>query len=394
MGLAKFRDIFLIFLEPAEGRERLISKPARRAMRVGKGAHMKRTVVALAACVLATAMYSCDPIVESDPAAYIPDIAESVLAYDMNKSLEVSVVDSSEAAGASTLDFVSRALEDALPSGKTEEDLGDGRIRITRTWTSWNGIGMKSVMTRMKKPAELDTRWPEDIVDTGATEELFAGDLINPVATARLTITWRKEETNIYVYSILREGERLKANGDFVTTYTEWDSSLRIMVRKVEYLRVGENVAAKTIRYTYSYNGTEVVPAEIRFTVDGIEGYGLILSVADPRVLELYKNMDDDPEEERFMRIERVRNTETGVLETTRIRYNADGTEQARNMVRVRVRVENGVVTVVRELPNGRYFRITITETADGYSIDRNGTVYTVVVNSDGSLLITCASGT
>jgi len=355
---------------------------------------MKKNVFVFVVFAAVLILVSCDPLLETDITGEVSNITESVLAYDVNKSLELSVVDSSEAAGTSTLDSVSRALEDALPSAKTEEDLGDGRLRITRTWTSWNGIAMKSIMIRMKKPSELDSRWPADIVDDKATEELYAGDLFNPIATVKLTITWRKQETNIYIYSILREGERLKLNGDFVRTYTEWDSSARITSRRVEYLRIGETVSAKTIRYTYTYNGTEQVPAEIRFTIDGVEGYGLIISVADPRILELYKNMDDDPEEERFMRIERVRNPETGILETTRIRYNADGTEQARNMVQVRVRVENGVVTVVRELPNGKYHKITITETADGYIVDRNGRVYTVVVNNDSSLLITSASGT
>lgn len=91
---------------------------------------MKKNVLVFAVFAAALILVSCDPLLETDITGEVSNITESVLAYDANKSLEISIVDSSETTGTSTLDSVSRALEDTLSSTKTEEDLGDGRLKL------------------------------------------------------------------------------------------------------------------------------------------------------------------------------------------------------------------------------------------------------------------------
>lgn len=350
-----------------------------------------KSVVVLSVVLLAVlSMNSCQ-LGGYDASVSLQDIAESALVYDASRSIETASADVTEHSESPSLDAISRAYDDYASGTKTEEDLGDGRIKITKTWTSWNGIAMKSEVIRLQKPEVTDNNWDVDgkIVDSAATETLYAGDLVNPVSTAQLTITWRKTyDNNVYMFSMLKQGERIKANGDFVRTYTEWDNLKRIVAKRVEYLRIGATVAEKTIRYTYTYLNENTIPDEIRFTVDGVEGYGLVLHISDPRILELYKDRNEDGLDEKCMRIERERDYTTGEYVTTRIRYNADGTEQSRVTVRARIRVVNGEVTLVRTLPNGDTLNITIIETADGYNIDRNGEFYTVTVKDDGSLII------
>lgn len=50
--------------------------------------------------------------------------------------------------------------------------------------------------------------------------------------------------------------------------------------------------------------------------------------------------------------------------------------------------VEDGQIRIVRTRANGTVYRVVVTETADGYTVDRNGAIYTVAVSEDGSMTI------
>jgi hypothetical protein len=144
-----------------------------------------------------------------DASVSLQDIAESALVYDASRSIETASADVTEHSESPSLDAISRAYDDYASGTKTEDVLGDGRIKITKTWTSWNGIAMKSEVIRLQKPEVTDNNWDVDgkIVDSAATEILYAGDLVNPVSTAQLTITWRKTyDNNVYMFSMLKQG--------------------------------------------------------------------------------------------------------------------------------------------------------------------------------------------
>ncbi|HON87961.1 MAG TPA: hypothetical protein P5519_00650 [Spirochaetia bacterium] len=55
---------------------------------------MKKNVLVFAVFAAALILVSCDPLLETDITGEVSNITESVLAYDANKSLEISVVDS------------------------------------------------------------------------------------------------------------------------------------------------------------------------------------------------------------------------------------------------------------------------------------------------------------
>jgi hypothetical protein len=205
---------------------------------------------------------------------------------------------------------------------------------------------------------------------------------------ASLTITWKNEAGTVFAYSVLRDGERMRVNGDFVRTFTAWDADRRVVSKRVEYLRIGQAVSARTIDYSYAYAGDAVVPSEIRMEIEGADGYALILSVVDPRIVEWYRDVDGDGDYEKALRVEKVRNPVTRELEITRTSYAADGSVAGTSTVSARVVVEDGQVRVVRTRANGSVYRVVVTETADGYTVDRNGTVYSVTVADDGSMTI------
>lgn len=361
---------------------------------------MKRMHFLSAIAVVVSAFtWSCAGLLGTSDAE-IADLAASVAAYDVSRTLDSAAeTDDGMDASLSTVagqsdDAVARGLEEYGPSARTVEDLGDGTERITRTWTRWNGVEMKSVAVRMKKPASDDARWASgDIIDDEATETLYAGDLVNPVSEATLTITWKNDAGTVFVYSVLRDGERIRANGDFVRTFTAWDADRRVVSKRAEYLRVGQTVSARTIDYTYSYEGDSVVPSEIRMEVEGADGYALILSVVDPRVVEWYRDLDGDGDYEKALKVEKVRNLTTRELEITRTAYAADGSVTGTSTVNAKVVVEDGQIRIVRTRADGSAYRVVVTETADGYSIDRNGAVYTVTVAEDGSMTVTGPNG-
>jgi hypothetical protein len=352
------------------------------------------------AAVFALSAASCTTGFFSTGDDAIAELAASVSAYDVSRTIddasdaEAGLEPSLSVAAGQADDAVARGLEEYGPSVRTVEDLGDGTERITRTWTRWNGVAMKSVAVRMIKPASDDARWASgDIVDEDATETLYAGDLVNPVSEASLTITWKNEAGTVFVYSVLRDGERIRVNGDFVRTFTMWDADHRVVSRRVEYLRIGQTVSARTIDYSYAYTGDAVVPSEIRMEIEGADGYALILSVADPRIVEWYRDLDGDGDHELALRIEKVRNPVTRELEITRTSYAADGSVAGTSTVSARVVVEEGQIRVVRPRANGSVYRVVVTETADGYTVDRNGTIYDVSIAESGSLTITGPNG-
>jgi len=348
------------------------------------------------AAAFALSAASCAPGFFSGGDDAIAELAASVAAYDVSRTLDAA--SDTEAGGEPGLsvaagqadDAVARGLEEYGPSVRTAEDLGDGTERITRTWTRWNGVAMKSVAIRMKAPATDDARWASgDIVDEDATETLYAGDLVNPVSEASLTITWKNEAGTVFVSSVFREGERIRVNGDFVRTFTEWDADRRVVSMRVEYLRVGQTVSARTIEYSYTYIDGVVVPSEIRMEIEGADGYALIFSVVDPRIVEWYRDADGDGDYEKVLKIEKVRNPVTRELEMIRTSYTADGSVAGTSTVSAKVVVEDGQIRIVKTRANGSVYRIAVTETADGYTVDRNGTVYTVAVADDSSMTIT-----
>ncbi len=342
-----------------------------------------------AACGLAALALSCSDGGMTAFEAQLADMASAVSAYDLSRSLDAAAelddgIDPTLAA-----DAAARGTDEFAEATRLVEDLGDGRERITRTWTRWNGVDMKSVAVRMKAPAADDPRWADgDIVDAEATEEIWVGDLTRSVSVAELTIAWRNEAGTVFVATVLREGERIRSNGDFVRTFTERDSLGRVIARRVEYLRIGQTVAEHTITYSYAWSDGEL-PDEIRMEVDGVEGYALVLSLRDPRVVEWYRDLDGDGDDELSLRVEKVRDPATGELVISRTPYAADGSAGDTTMVRARIRVEDGKITVVRTREDGSVYRVTVAETAEGYVIDRNGTAFTVVVREDGSLLVT-----
>lgn len=317
------------------------------------------------------------------------ELAAAVYAYDAARWMDTATADEDSGGG----ELAARGMQD-LGGERTFEELGDGRERITRTWTSWNGIAMKSVAERMKAPAADDERWAAgDIVDDEAFEELYAGDLERPFSSAELTISWRLDAgTGPYAYQVFREGERIRANGDFVSSFTIRGADGRIRSRRVEYLRVGEMVAARTLIYSYEY-AEGAAPVSIRVEVEGEEGYAVVLSAADPRVIEWYNDLDGDGEAERALRVERTRDLATGELLILRTRYGADGAVIGSDSVRVRIRVEDGAVKLTRVRDDGSVYRVSIEETADGYLVRRGQRSYLATIGADGSVLIESGSG-
>lgn len=320
----------------------------------------------------------------------IAELAASVAAYDVSRTLDAASDTEAGVEPGLSSDAAYRGIEDLSASARLVEDLGDGTVRVTREWVRWNGVAMKRVAVRMKEPALDDIRWASgNIVDADATEELYMADLANPVSSARLTITWKKVDATVFVYSLLRDGERLRVNGDFVKTFTEWNADERIVNRRVEYLRIGASVAARTVTYAYTYEAGNVEPVQIRMAVDGVDGYALVLSVADPRIMEWYRDVDGNGTVEKVLRIEKTRDPDSRELQISRTTYAADGSILSTTSTTAKVTVVDGVIKVVRTRANGTVYRISVAETADGYSVDRNGTIYTIAVAEDGSMTIT-----
>lgn len=147
----------------------------------------------------------------------------------------------------------------------------------------------------------------------------------------------------------------------------------------------GELVVVSVVRYETIENSDtgEVIH---RVVSDRREGYALVTRDGDTRTAEFYTD-----EDELVLVVTQVRNPETGRLEIRRDFY-SDGEILRTVEGSIRYRFEDGVLTITRER-NGEESRVvTISETEDGFVIEKDGTTYFVTVE-DGQMTIATNRG-
>lgn len=276
-------------------------------------------------------------------------------------------------------DETARAIDALVRSGEdiVVEDLGDGTVKVTRTWSVDDETTIKNVVVRPTKPLASDTGFVNGELTQNGSEQRF----VNDVKTADMTVTivWKLENESVYRYRLAREGEKFKLNGAFTAnTVSEWDSLGALVSKTVSYVKPNLD-GIPTVR-TFTFTEVEIDGQTWRKIVSSDQaGYAIIKSTS-PRIVEYY---EDDGMLRLVVTHERVAGS--GIV-ITREYWNND------SLVRtvtgsMRVSTTDGVITMKRSIGD-KTFIATLEETDTGYLVTRDGVGYSVTFNADGTVTV------
>ncbi len=271
----------------------------------------------------------------------------------------------------------------ALQSGEdvTVEDLGDGTVRITRTWSIDDDEVVKNVVVRPVKPKADDPLFTNGELSQSGSEQRFVNDV--KISDMTLTIVWKTDGTDAYRYHLVREGEKFKLNGAFTArTDSEWDASGALVQETVSYVKTDAD--GSPVARTFVF--TEV-------TIDGIayrkivssdrDGWAIVKS-RNPRVVEYY-----DASGEKRLVVTHERVPLSGIAITRD--YWKDGVLVRTESGTMRVSTSGGVMTMKKTV-GGVTVTAAIEETGSGYTVTRNGVSYAVTFNPDGTVTVRTSS--
>ncbi len=298
-------------------------------------------------------------------------------------------------------DGVVVTVVEVLDDNNTPADKSDDTLTVTRTYTAWNGAARMDKIIRPLKPQADWNGWNADNLYT--QDNIKISSFINGVKISEgtETLVWRKENDTVSIYKIIKETHRVGRNGN---------------INKVEIVVDKNGLQKKTLYRIHVTSDGEVVVHSFTFEeITGADGkvytkivkddgsYAIVIEKKNPRVVEYYT-----ADGILKMRITEERDMSTGDLSVTKQFYDSEG-----NLIRTRKVVFSykfigDEVVVTKKFDNGRSVTMTISESENGYTINRNGYIYivkfeksdvaiydkdsnliaTVVFNDDGSVTV------
>ncbi len=274
-------------------------------------------------------------------------------------------------ANVEAFDESSKALGDGTGDSVDVVENADGTVTVTRSWSVDDGVIMKIVVTRGKKPALGDVRWIDDLIVDAASETRYVND--SRVSDASLSITWSKAGGTVFRYKLSRSGETLKPAGVVaVNTEAQWSADGTLVVKKVCYVAVGKDglpVEKSFTVETIEIDGT----AYKKISTEDREGYAIVKS-QKPRLVEYY---DDTGSLCLVVRHERIGGQ--GIVITRDWYENGIAIRTSTGSMRISVG-DDGVVSIKRVFGR-RTVITTIEETEGAYLVTRNGIAYSITLS-------------
>lgn len=289
-------------------------------------------------------------------------------------------------------------IERVLDDNGTPNDPTDDEMTITRTWTAWNELAHKEVLVRPLKPTSA-AAWAGEWDANGQIEQTgtlahYVSDMSTPFATVTLTATWQIDTGTVYLSFLERVGDRIGRDGVLNKVFVTVDANGQRTKEVIRYRLTGGNevVVSRLVYEEWIDPDTQEVFTKVtRYVGDSSEsdGYAIIRSHVDPRIVEFYSN-----EDLLLKRRTETRNTADRTTDVEVIFYDADGNVVNTVNGSIKVRADGDSVIVTKEFDNGRERTVTITDNGDGFTVDRNGRTYTVTFLDDGSILVETEDGT
>ena len=260
----------------------------------------------------------------------------------------------------------------------TPEDTEDDTVTVTRSFDIWNGAAEK--MEKIVRPRRPELSWSswngDTLVWTGEVTSFVDGVKIEE---GTITVTWAKDEENIWVTQVVKEWQRLDRNGvvEKLVVSVEEDGSQTKTKYRIRLTQDGEIIV-----HSFTYVDIEEEGQIYMKIIRDDRSYAIIRQkgnprIGEPRITEYYTPYD----------ILRLRVTETRDGRTAHVVqefFNDDGELISTRRLDITFQFLGDQIIITKTFEDGSEQHVLIEETADGYLVNRNGFVFTVKFTIDG----------
>ncbi len=317
----------------------------------------------LAMVVSSVADYRNDSTVAASSKLEVDDVSGKGIVISKSLTSTTRVVTRS--------DGVVVTIVEVLDDNNTPGDRSDDTLTVTRTYTAWDGAARMDKIIRPLKPQADWSGW--DSNDLYTQGDIKISSFINGVKISEgtETLVWRKDGDTVSIYKIIKETHRIGRNGN---------------INKVEIVVDKNGLQKKTLYRIHVTSDGEVVVHSFTFEeITGSDGkiytkiikddgsYAIVVNKKNPRIVEYYTS-----DGILKMRITETRDMGNGDLSVTKEFYDPSGNLVKTRKIVFSYRFIGDEVVVTKRFDNGRSVTMTITESSDGYTINRNGYTYIV----------------
>ena len=269
-----------------------------------------------------------------------------------------------------TVVTITKVHDDNDTPESTEDDL----LTVSRQFVMWLGEEKTEIIERPLRPEADWTLWDNDtLVQEGTCEEYISSV---KVASGTIKATWERKEGKVRLVKVEKEYIRLDRNGIIERTIIEIDEN---GLESKSKIRIKVTEGNEIIIHSFVFE--EIEENGILYTkIIGDDGrYAIIRNKKDPRITEHY-NADD-----LLLRIStETRDTENNVLNIEVKIFAPDGSIIDTKNITVGYKFIGNTVIITKTFDNNREVIISIEESDNGYSVNKNGLIYSVVFIENG----------
>ncbi|NOY08887.1 MAG: hypothetical protein GXP33_08600 [Spirochaetes bacterium] len=261
-------------------------------------------------------------------------------------------------------------VTDDKDTATTEDD----SLTVTRTYDIWSGAERTDKIIRPKKPKADWAAWNGDLyVQDGIQITSFINGV--KVSEGTMSITWRKSGTQVSLAEIVKETHRIGRDGAIVKVDTVIDENG--LWTKTKY-RIKVTSSGNLVVHKFTYEEFTGADGQVYTKIVRDDGsYAVIVQKKNPRITEYY-NADGILK----VKVTETRDKSTGDLSVVKEIYDADGNLVATKNVSFQYKFLGDEVVVTKTFDNGKQVTMTIQESDEGFTVNRNGFVYNIKFNA------------
>ncbi len=269
-----------------------------------------------------------------------------------------------------TIVTITKTHDDNDTPETTEDDL----LTVSRVFDMWLGEEKTEIIERPLRPAADWSLWVDDsLVQNGSCEEYIGGIKI---AYGTIKATWLRTGDEVRLTKIDKEYIRLDRNGIIVRTIIEIDEN---GLESKSKLRIRVTDGNEVIIHSFTFE--EIDEDGVIFTkiISSDGRYSIIRNQKDPRITEFYT-----AEGILVKRSTEARDSENRALNITVEFFDSEGIKTYEKNIAVKFRFIGDEVIITKTFDDKREVIISISESDEGYTVTKNGHVYSIVFTESG----------
>jgi len=270
-------------------------------------------------------------------------------------------------------------IVEVVDDNNTPDNPADDTVTVTRTYDIWAGAQKQDKIIRSKKPGLDWAGWQYGLfVQSGISIISFINGV--KVSEGTMDVTWRQDDTEVNLAEIVKETHRIDRNGVVVKVDTVIDENG--LQTKTKY-RIKVTSGGDIIVHKFTYEEFIGDDGQVYTKIVRDDGsYAVILQKKNPRITEYYT-----ADGILKVRVTETRDKSTGELSVVKEIYDASGKLIDTKNISFQYEFLGDEVVVTKTFDNGKQLTMTVKESDEGYTVNRNGFVYNVKFEGNDVLI-------